>query len=189
MEKLLDIVGASILWSFVLLIMIQVNSQMNDYSFESINNSVTQMDAVELSKIIEYDFPKAGALINGDKIIKADSNELKFYFDNNADGTKDSLYYYLGNTSELSSTYNPNDKPLYRKLNDTPYVVGSISDFKIRYLDSLGQEISYASLSSQVDRNKIEIFEIYFMKEGIFLNYDSLYPAVEWKREINPNNL
>jgi len=189
MEKLLDIVGASILWSFVLLIMIQVNSQMNDYSFQSLNNSVTQMDAVELGKIIEHDFPKAGNLISGDKVIIADSNAVKFYFDNNLDGTRDSLKYYLGNTSELASTPNPNDRPVYRRINNSTSVVGSISDFTIKYLDSLGQTISYSSLSSQASRNNIEIFEIYFKKEGIHLNYDSLYPAIEWKREINPNNL
>jgi len=114
---------------------------------------------------------------------------LKFYFDNNNDGTKDSLTYFLGNTASLTSTANPNDKPVYRKLNDTTNIVGSISELKLEYLDSLGQKISYGSLLSQSSRNRIKIFKISLIKEGTYVNYDSLYPAIDWMREIKPKNL
>ena len=189
MDRILDVVGATVLWSFVMLIMIGVNSRMNDYSFESLNTALTQMDAIELTRIIEYDLPKAGNLITGDKVFVADSTELKFLYDKDLDGTTDSLIYYLGTTEELSATQNTNDRYLYRKLNNTTSVIGNVTDFKLTYLDSLGQEISYASLSNQTNRNKIEIFKVYLMKEAAYPNYDSLYPAIEWLREINPNNL
>jgi len=74
MDKLLDLVGANLIWGFIMLIILGVNTQMNDYSFENLNTSITQMDAVELTKIIEYDFHKAGSLIAGNKVIIADSN-------------------------------------------------------------------------------------------------------------------
>ena len=158
MDRLLDIIGATVLWSFIMLIIIGVNARMNDYSFESLNTTITQMDAVEITRIIEFDFPKAGNLITGDKVMLADSNELKFYFDKNLDGTTDLLEYSIGNTSGLTDTQNPNDRPLYRKINNRTEVIGNVTDFKLSYLDSLGQEISYASLATQTNRNKIEIF-------------------------------
>ena len=189
MDKLLDLIGANIIWGFLLLIIINVNSQMNDYSFESINTSVTQMDAVELTRIIELDFQKAGTLISGDKISIADSNQVKFYFDQNNDGSQDFLNYYLGNKSDLNDTANPNDRQIYRNLNDTINTIGNITDLKFEYLDSLGQNISYASLQNQTSRNNIKIFRISILKEGQYPNYDSLYPAIEWTREIRPKNL
>ena len=189
MEKILDLVGANIIWGFILLMIIGVNSQMNDYSFENINTSVTQLDAIDLTKIIEYDFRKAGMLISGDKISIADSNQLKFYFDKNSDGSKDSIRYSLGDTTNLKTTKNPNDKPVYRKFNDTTNIVGSITELKFEYLDSLGQKLTYASLLNQFNRNKIKIFKISLKKEGMYINYDSVYPAVDWVREIKPKNL
>jgi nucleoside diphosphate kinase len=189
MDKILDIVGASVIWGLMMLIMIGVNSQINDHSFENLNTTITQMDAIELSEIIEFDFKKAGSHISGDKICIADSDQVKFYYDYDNNGVKDSMSYYLGNTSELSSSKNLNDKPVYRKLNNTTSIVGNITEMKLEYLDSLGQKLSYASLSSQSNMNKIKIFKITFKKEGMYPNYDSLYPAVDWVRQIKPKNL
>lgn len=189
MDKLLDIIGATVLWSFIILIMLRVNTQMNNNSFENLNTSITQKEAIELGKIIEFDFPKAGDIISGDKIIVADSSELEFYFDFNHDGSTDSLKYFLGTTSELSFTSNPNDRPVYRRFNNTTNIVGSISNFKLTYLDSSGVQISYASLLNQTNRDNIKTIGIYFLKEAVYINYDGLYPAMEWERKISPNNL
>lgn len=189
MGKLLDLVGANIIWGFLLLIMINVNSQMNDFSFESLNTSITQMDAVELTRIIEFDFQKVGNLISGDVISIADSNQIKFYFDQNLDGFKDSMNYYLGSTADLAKTSNPNDRPVFRKLNDTINIVGNITELKLEYLDSLGQILNYTSLLNQSGRNKIKILKINILTEGQYPNYDSLYPAIDWVREIKPKNL
>lgn len=189
MDKLLDILGATVLWSFIILILLRVNIQMTDNSFENLNTSITQMNAIELGKIFEFDFPNAGHLITGNKIITADSSEFEFYFDYNQDGSKDSLKYFLGTTSNLIQTLNPNDKPLYRHFNGTTTIIGEVSNLKLNYLDSSGAQISYASLSTQTARNKIKTIEIYFLKESGFKNYDELYPALEWERKISPNNL
>lgn len=189
MDKMLDIVGASILWGFLLLIMIGVNARINSHSFDSLNTAITQMDGVELTRIIEFDFANIGDLVTGDIIIKADSNELQFYYDDQLDGTKDQLTYYIGSTSDLKESPNPYDKPVYRKLNSNIELIGSVSNIKFEYLDSLGQKINYTDLLNQTKRNNIKIIQIYLLHEGIYLNEGGYYPAVEWLRKINPKNL
>lgn len=189
MDKIIDILGANIIWGFIMLIMLNVNSQISEYSFANLNTSITQMDAVELTKIIEFDFQKAGNLISGNKVAIADSNKLKFYFDDNYNGTKDSIIYSIGTTSAVSATANPNDREVFRKLNNTTYTIGTITKLDFEYLDSLGQKLSYSSLLNQSTRNKIKIIRIELLKEGIYANYDKFYPGVDWTREIKPKNL
>lgn len=189
MDKMLDIIGATVLWSFLLLIMIRVNAQINSHSFNSLNTAVTQMNGVELTRILEYDLVKVGDLVTGDIVTIADSNQFQFYFDEQQDGSKDQLKYYLGSTSELYLTDNPNDKPLYRKLNSTIELIGSVTQLKFDYLDSLGQKLSYTALQNQLNRNKIKIIQVYLLHEGIYQNEEGYYPAVEWLRKINPNNI
>lgn len=189
MDKLLDILGATVLWGFIILILLRVNAQMTENSFENLNTSITQMDAIELGKIIEFDITKVGDIIEGDKIISADSTQIEFYFDYNHDGSKDTLKYFLGATSDLSHTNNPNDKPLYRQFNNSTKIIGEISNFKFSYSDSSGSQINIASLASQTIRNRVKTIGVYFLKESGYKNYDDLYPALEWERKISPKNL
>ncbi len=62
MDRLIDIIGATVLWSFIVLIMLRVNAQINDNAFETLNTSIAQMEAIDLGSIIEFDFKKIGNL-------------------------------------------------------------------------------------------------------------------------------
>jgi len=189
MDRLIDIIGATVLWSFIVLIMLRVNAQISDNAFETLNTSIAQMEAIDLGSIVEFDFRKVGDLITGDKIIIADSNQTKFYFDYNFDGSTDSISYSIGTTSDLSSTDNPNDKPLYRNFNNSSNIVGNISSFKLTYFDASGKQINYGALSSQTNRDLIKTIQVYFLRESIYANYDGFYVSMEWVRKISPKNI
>ena len=79
-----------------------------------------------------------------DVILFADSNKIEFIADLNDAGVLDTVEYYTGPTSELSNTPNPNDRLLYRVINnETP--MGSnlgVTEFKLIYQNALGDTLS-----------------------------------------------
>lgn len=63
------------------------------------------------------------------------------------DGIVDTVRYYLGPTSDLSSTPNPNDRILYRVINHGS-AAGSnvgVTRFHLTYYDVLGNQLGTAS--------------------------------------------
>ena len=153
-SSLLDILGSSIVGSLLFLILLRLNSASVENTYKNSGELIVQQDLVEVVKLIEYDFRKIGYCANFNKIpdpsksiLLADSNRITFLTDvadppayPNGDGNVDTLHYYLGSTSELSNTPNPEDRLLYRVVNsETPG--GSnlgITLFNLTYYNSLG---------------------------------------------------
>ena len=189
MAYLLDIIGAAILGGIVILMVIGINLQITATSSDTLNNTLTQRDAVVSSQILEYDFYKIGYRISGEKIAIADSSEIKYYTDLDDDGTADTIYYYVGTTAEMSSTMNPNDKPIYRvENNDPPYISSVVTEFRLAYVDSAGKQLSYGSLNNAVQRGRIRGIETSLQFESSH-TIDGDYQAVELERSIRPKNL
>ncbi len=150
---------------------------------------VTQRDAVESSQILEYDFYKVGYRISGEKIAIADSTTIKYYADVNDDGTADTISYYVGTTAEMSSTMNPSDKPLYRIQNsEPPYISSVVTEFRLAYVDSAGNQFSYDSLNIASQRARIRGIETTVEFESGY-PIDGAYQAVQLVRSISPRNL
>ena len=189
MAYLLDIIGAAILGGIVILMVIGINLQFTTTSSETFNSTLTQRDAVVSSQILEYDFYKVGYRISGEKIAIADSNEIKYYTDLNNDGTADTVHYYLGTTTGMSSTMNPIDKPLYRVLNSNPpYISSVVTEFKLAYLDAAGNQLNYGSLSSAIQRGNIRSIQTSLeFQSGYPIDGD--YQAVMMERSVRPKNL
>lgn len=153
-STLLDILGATLIGGFLLLILLRMNGTSAENTFRNNSELIVQQNLVEVVKLIEYDFRKIGYCLDFTKIpdpsksiIYADSNKIKFQTDvaeppsyPNGDEKIDTLEYYLGPASELTSTSNPNDRMLYRVLNsETPK--GSnlgVTSFHLTYFDDLG---------------------------------------------------
>ena len=189
MSYLLDVLGATAIGGFVILLILEINIQMNSANNEMILTTYTQVSAVATSEIIRYDFYKIGYRITGDKIILADSAGLKYKTDIDNNGTEDSVYYYTGTTGDLSTTTNPNDMPLYRLLNNnSPNLMSVASTFNLTYYDSIGTILSYASLNTQANRNKIRSFKVNIMFESND-PIDGIYQGVDFQRIITPKNL
>jgi len=81
MGQLLELLGASIIGGFIMLIGLALNMQISDSSREIFQSTYNQRSAITASQVIEYDLYKAGYAATGEKITQADSNAVKFRSD------------------------------------------------------------------------------------------------------------
>ena len=178
-QVIIDIVGSFILFGWLLLTTIRMgvaNSEnMQTYGGELL----VQENLVEVTKLLEYDFRKIGFCMEPNRIpdptraiVLADSTRLKFLTDvdltgSGPDGNVDSIYYFLGPVSELSTTMNPRDRLLYRVVNnDSPK--GSnlgVTSFRFRYFDSMGNEIGLPITGNDLQR--IQTIQISLIVENV----------------------
>jgi hypothetical protein len=190
MGYLLDIVGSFIIAGMVVMILLAVNINNSASSSVILFTTLEQREVTDVSELVEYDFYKLGYRISDEKIAIADSNEIKFYSDINNDTEIDSVHYYVGYTTDLSYTSNPDDKPLYRQRNyqDSLFAEIPVVDFNLSYYDSIGNALDYSSLTSSAGRNLIKSIKIKITVESDELYADE-YRTSEWKKKISPKNL
>ena len=148
---LLDIIGSIIVGGILLLILFRLQATASETSYDSSQDLIVQQNLTTLIDIIQSDFRKVGYCADytkitnpADVILFADSNKIEFIADLNDAGVLDTVEYYTGPTSELSNTPNPNDRLLYRIINnETP--MGSnlgVTEFKLIYQNALGDTLS-----------------------------------------------
>ncbi len=190
MGYLLDIVGSMIIATMVVMILLAVNINNTASSSVILFTTIEQRKITDASELIEYDFYKIGYRIPDEKISIADSNEIKFYSDIDDNDVVDTIHYYVGNTSDLSYTTNPDDKPLYRQRNNHDSLLTEIPvvDFNLSYFDSIGNSLDYSSLTNSAGRELIRSIKIKISVESDELYADE-YRASEWKKKISPKNL
>jgi hypothetical protein len=151
-STILDIIGSSVVFVTLLLVTLQLNDANTENMQIYQGDLVVQENLVEVTSLLEYDFRKIGYCYNPKNfpdptksILLADSNRIKFVTDLTTktypygDGIMDTIYYYLGPTSELTSTPNPNDRYLYRVVNSqTPQGANlGVTTFSLKYYDAL----------------------------------------------------
>ena len=189
MATWLDIVGSFIIGGIIILILVNLNLFINSSSQENLYTNIVQESLSTTAEVVEHDFYRIGAGVSGSQIALADSNAIMFYGDESDSGKIDTVYYYLGSTAQLSATPNPNDRIMYRVLNNaTPLPTTTVNDFKLTYYDSAGVELNYSTLTNPVQRDKIRSLKIYLKVESP-QPVDSVYQAAEWRRRIFPKNL
>ena len=122
-------------------------------------------------------------------VIRADSNRIEFKADIDRNGVIDTVIYYVGPTSELTITPNPNDRLLYRVINKGKAMSANlgITRFALKYYDQDLKEVSLV--------NAIKIVEVTIAVESPFPLEDPLtkkyeYPSAFWKQtRITSRNL
>jgi len=189
MNGFLDILGSTIIGGLLYLMLFQVNARISSNASDILIGTFSTRNAVDAGNLLEYDISKVGYRVASDVITIAEEHRLEFWSDlYDADSTL-KVYYFLGNTNELTGTTNPNDRPLYRQVagGDT-LMVSVVSDFTITYFDSAHNVINYASLTTQVGRNTIRGTELYCRIESTDPS-EGEYPFIEFKRTIFPKNL
>jgi hypothetical protein len=152
---ILDILGSTIIGGVLLLTLFQMNDNAAKNTYNFSGELTLQENLVATIEVLEYDFRKIGycedpAMLPNpeqDAILYADTSSITFLtdimippYDNpRGDGALDIIQYYLGPSSELPTTPNPNDRILYRIVNgDTTGVNLGVTYFRIRYYkDSL----------------------------------------------------
>ena len=178
-QVIIDLIGSVVLFGWLLLTSIRISIANSENMQTYGGELLVQQNLVEVTRLLEYDFRKIGFCKEPNHIpdptkaiILADSTRLKFLTDvdltgTGPDGIVDSIYYYLGTTSELASTQNPRDRLLYRVVN-TDAAKGSnlgVTSFKFRYFDGGGNELSVPVIGANLQ--KIQTIQISLIVENI----------------------
>lgn len=148
--SIFDLIGSVIIGGVLLITLIKINDSATRNTYGFTGELVVQENLVTTVEVLEYDFRKIGycedpfAIPNTKRaILYADSTDITYLTDVNFDGIPDTMRYYLGPTSELSHTPNPDDRMLYQEINgDRAGVNLGITLFKIKYFGALGEELS-----------------------------------------------
>lgn len=167
MSSLIDIIGSSIIGGFLLLLLFNVFDTTNEYFISHGDDLIVQQNLTSVASILEWDLRKMGFMVPESElsILQADSTSIKFKGDINKDFSLDTIEYYLGPTTDLLTTQNPDDRFIYRKRNGLPIMgakVGVVTNFRFEYLDQDGNVVSGLSSIKMIRINmKVENAAVY----------------------------
>jgi hypothetical protein len=208
-QVVLDLIASSLTYGTLLLMAIRLNGTVSE-SVQMYNGDVlVQSDLITVIQMIEYDFRKIGYCADPSQlpdpakyIIYADSNSIKFYTDlanppsyPNGDGIPDIIYYYLGPKSELSMTPNPNDRILYRVVNNAPPKGANlgITNFNLLYFSSFGDTLTYPIQTGRIWAMQITVQVQNSQAKALQYNtakFDTQYSQAFWRQvRLVSNNL
>jgi len=185
-STILDILGSIIIGGILMTIVFRLSDAATEKTYNNSGELALQQNLTTVAQIIEYDFRKIGYCADWNKlpdpskaILFADTSEIKFLTDIEPDGNLDSIYYYLGPTSELLVTENPRDRILYRVINDDGPVKSNlgITQFYMIYYDALGDTI-YLPVDNY---GLIASIEINVTVENVAA-YDTSYSRAYWRQ-------
>ncbi len=188
MSDLIELIGSTVIAGYVILIILALNLKVSSSATQYYHDTFNQQSAITAADIIEDDFYKIGFKAANVKIVQADSSFVKYITDYNNNGIMDTLSYYLSGTSSMSSTANPNDKLLYRKVNQNTYTAAIVTRFYMQFYDSLLNNLSYASLTSPTNLARIRTIRVLIRTE-LADPIENSYAPVEWRKEFRPKNL
>ncbi len=188
-STIIDILGSMIIGGALLVILWRLNDATTANTYNYSSELSLQQNLATVATIIENDFRKIGYCANWNimpdtgRILLADSSRIKFLTDIQVggvgDGVIDTMYYYLGPTSELSMTENPRDRVLYRVINhDTPVKSNlGVTQFKLVYFNALGDTIHLPIAQT----GEIATMEINVTVENTEA-YDKQYSSAFWRQ-------
>jgi hypothetical protein len=155
-STLIDILGSTLIGGMLLMILLRLNDASVDNNFKYSGELTVQENLVAVVQLLEHDFRKIGYcaiwknIVDPSKaIIQATDTSITFLSDVGivgnleGDGVVDTVRYFIGKASELASTPNPNDKLLYRVVNNAP-LRGSnvgVTEFNMVFFDALGDTV------------------------------------------------
>ncbi len=191
-STIIDIISSSVIGGLLLLILLRTNASAVQNTYLNGQDLVNQEDLTTVVEILQHDFRKIGYCKDWTKIdprkaiLSADSTSIKFLTDTKNNGNVDTLYYYLGSTSELSGTPNPSDRLLYRvKNSEVPKSSNlGITEFNLSYFDTFGDTLSFPI----TDPGKIASIQISVRVENPYA-YNNNYKTAFWRqiRLAEPN--
>ena len=195
MNFLLDLMGSTLIAGIVFLLIFKLNLYSSSANFYSDNELRLQQNVKTLAEVMNHDLRKIGYKYDGTAIVTAEPSRLQFYADMNAPGTyghgtMDFVEYYLGDSTQASSTANQRDKVLCRILNYVDTLGGptlGLVDFKFSYLDSRGVVTTYLDSIRYV---KAEFWvEPYEYVSNYLTGQPDSSQFTYWELTINPRNL
>ena len=184
MTSHLNLIGSIIIGGLLFLMINRFHSSLNQNSQEQVLDSITSDNSNSIIRLIEFDFNRMGLRVPSttNSIIQADSNRITFLSDIDDNEAVDTVRYFVSDTNIVTSTVNPNDRILYRLVNDQDQVDAAlgVTRFHVRYLDWLGYDT--------INLPDIRTFVITLRVEST-APYDEQYSSFYWQTRISPPNL
>jgi hypothetical protein len=192
MSSFFDVIASTIVFGILALTVARVQTNINSTMYENQYNLVTQTNAVELARQVEWDFSKIGHHVTGQKILWADSTGLRFYADLRNNSAINDVTYFCGDTSDVQGVKNPNSFPLFRRSGlSTVKQNWGLTYFRITYYDSAYQRIP-TPITTLERLRKIKAIDVAFKiesSEPVYSVSDTTWAAVTWEKTIVPRNL
>ncbi len=164
-STLVDILGSTIIGGLLLLILLRMNDTAVENNYLFSGEKIVQQNLLDIVSLIEYDFTKIGYCADWTRIpdparaiLSATDTSITFLTDVavsqgnlEGDGIPDTLKYYVGSSNELLQTPNPNDKILYRIVNNQNPQGSNlgVTQFKLIYFDALGDTLKPNQMPEQ----------------------------------------
>lgn len=182
MNVLIDLLGASLIGGIVMLLVVNLRAYSTETEYASDADLRLQQNAKTLAEIVDDDLRKIGYKYSGTAITQADSQRISFHGDINNDGTMDQVTYFLGSKEDAPETPNPDDKVLFRVVNND--TIGGptlgLTNLKFSYLDK------HEQITANMD-------SVCYIKSEIWVEtiqpVDNQYPFTYWEMTINPRNI
>jgi len=185
MGSYIALVASSMIGTLVLLSFMRFTNDVNVSNYQDILEEINYEQLVSLVEIIEADFALAGFQVNDPRtapIVVARSSEFAFLRDEDGDGNLETVRYRLGDKNSADMTENPNDRMLFRSINngkEEPISAG-LTTFYLSYLDGQGHGTSNLS--------KIRMLKVFVTVESTS-PLDGRYARLPWATRISPKNL
>jgi len=184
-STIIDIVGSIIIGGILLILLMRINEAAVEGTYSNTQELILQQNLATSALIIENDFRRIGYCQNynliptTDAIISATDSSISFRTDVNNAGIVNTLQYYTGPASELTSTPNPRDRFLYRVIDgETPVGVNlGVTQFRLVYFDQLGDSLPFPI----TDPSTIGSMEINLAVENV-AGYDEQYSSAFWRQ-------
>ena len=184
-STIIDILGSMLIGGTLLVILWRLNDATTANTYNYSGELSLQQNLATVATIIEHDFRKIGYCANWNimpdsgRIFLADTSKIKFLTDVQNDGVIDSMYYYLGPTSELNMTENPRDRVSYRVINNETPVKSNlgVTQFYLIYFNPLGDTIPFPI----TEPDEIATMEINLTVENTSA-YDQQYSSAFWRQ-------
>lgn len=163
-STLMDILSSIIIGGLLLILLWQIDDSAVKNVYNNSEELILQQNLATSARILEHDFRRIGYCKNYSLIPKtnvitsATDSSISFLTDVNDAGKVDTLKYYIGPTSELSTTPNPRDRFLYRVVNnEIPVGVNlGVTQFRLVYFDVYGDTL-YTPISDLTLISSMEI--------------------------------
>lgn len=165
-----------------MLLVVNLNAYSQETKYASDADLRLQQDAKTLAEVLNDDLRKIGYKYNGTAITEAGQQRISFRGDIDNNGSMDQVTYFLGSKDDADATPNPNDRVLFRVVNND--TIGGptlgLTDLRFSYLNS--KEIATTDPDS-ICYVKAEIWVETVLPVG------DEYPFTYWEMTINPRNI
>lgn len=184
MGVILDLIASMAVRGAIVYIVLTMNISLNELLFEKAQYAIVKQNAATVGDVIRNDLRGLGFGVpfGTASFLVADTSRLKFIGDLDDDSAIDTVEFYLGPVSEMTSTPNPVDRILYRVRNSgTPSDIGhGLTKFYLEYYNINGSSTSTLS--------DIRSFTIKMVVQG-GAQINNYYPTSLWETYLFPSNL